>query len=173
MEPLQDARRIAGQSADRIAEIARTMRSANPVDNDVQYRSAGDYVIDYWQARIGNDDAMRRLETVRADRRPHDHRPTPAGVLPEPVVGPVVNFVDAARPLVIALGPAEPAVEDMDTAEGHPAHRRRRAVRGEGRARPRQKMIIGEVTGTSQTFGGYVNVSQAADRLRAARTSWT
>ena len=56
----------------------------------------------------GPDRQRRRHATARPvppDRRPPAHHADSAGVLPEPVVAPIVNFVDAARPLVSALGP--------------------------------------------------------------------
>ena len=39
-------------------------------------------------------------------------------------MGPVVNFVDQARPLVSALGPRNLPSGVVDAAEGHPAHQR-------------------------------------------------
>ena len=159
MEPLQDARRIAGQSADRIAEIAQTMR-VTPVDNDIQYRTAGAYINDYWQARIGNADAMRRLELYERTAAHMVTTSDSAGVLPEPVVAPIVNFVDAARPLGLSARPQESAVEDMDTPEGDTAHRCPRAVRREGRAEQPEDDHRRSDRHVSQTFGTYVNVSR-------------
>ena len=158
MEPLQDARRIAATSADRIAEISRTMQS-KPVDNDVQYRSAGAYILDYWQARIGNGEAMRRLEMYERTAAHMVTTSDSAGVLPEPVVQPIVNFVDAARPLVSALGPRNLPSKTWTRPKvtQHTAVLEQSAEKAELNS---QKMIISEVTGTSQTFGTYVNVAR-------------
>ena len=53
-------------------------------------------------------------------------------------MGPVVNFVDSARPLVSALGPRQPAVRLLVAATRHPAHPGRSTVGGEDRARQPQ-----------------------------------
>ena len=60
--------------------------------------------------------------------RPPDDADDPGRCLPKPVVGPVINFIDAARPMVSALGPRQPAIEDVVEAEGDAAHRRADAV---------------------------------------------
>ena len=157
MKPLEEARRIGEDSHNRIAELAKTMQST-PAANDVEYRSAGHYLLDYWQARIGDEAAMKRLQTYQRAAA-HQTTTDSTGVLPEPVVGPVVNFVDAARPLVSALGPRQlpsktwtrPKVTQHTSVTEQSAEKAELAS---------QKMIIGEVTGTAQTFGGYVNVSR-------------
>ena len=158
MEPLQDARRIAGQSADRIAEIAQTMQSNAgrqrrpvPLRRPVRLRL------------LARPDRRRGLAApapdLPADSRPPDldrhHRaPARAGHRPG-------RQLRRRRPA--------PRL----SAWGRSSCRRRR---GHGRRSPStpsvteqsaektelasQKMIIGEVTGTAQTFGGYVNVSR-------------
>ena len=137
MKPLEEARRIGDDSHNRIAELAKTMQST-PAANDMEYRSAGHYLLDYWQARIGDEDAMKRLQTYQRTAA-HQTTTDSTGVLPAPVIGPVLNFIDAARPLVYALGPRQPALADLVAAEGDAAHGRRRAVGGEGRARRRRR----------------------------------
>ena len=105
MEPLKEARRISGDSADKIAEIAQYMaQTEGKPKREMSYRTAGAYALDMWQAGLGNRDAVERLDLFH---RAAEHQLTTdtTGVLPEPVIGDVVNFVDAARPLVSALGP--------------------------------------------------------------------
>ena len=124
----------------------------------VEYRSAGEYALDMWRAGLGNQDARERLDIFN---RAAAHQTTAdnPGLLPEQILGPVVNFIDNARPLVSALGPRQLPSGSWSTAAGHAAHARRPAVGGEGRAR-RRKMMIGKVPVTAATFGGYVNVSR-------------
>jgi HK97 family phage major capsid protein len=157
MKPLQDARRIADESHNRIAELAKTMQST-PAMNDVEYRSAGHYLLDYWQARIGDEDAMKRLQTYQRTAA-HQTTTDSTGVLPAPIIGPVVNFVDSARPLVSALGPRNLPSQTWSRPKvtQHTAVLEQTAEKAELTS---QKMIITKVTGTAQTFGGYVNVSR-------------
>ena len=88
-----------------------------------------------WHAGLG--DRRRRASGSSCSTAPPPTRP-PAdnpGLLPEQILGPVVNFVDAARPLVSALGPRQLPSGSWSRPQDHPAHPGRRAVGGEDRAR--------------------------------------
>ena len=151
----------------RIAVTARSGSSSSPGSwaasrssrSEVEYRSAGEYVIDRWRAGLGNEEARGRLELYHRVAAHMTTSADSAGILPDPIVGPVVNFVDAARPLVSALGPRELPGKTWSRPKvtQHTAVAEQSAEKAELTS---QKMIIGEVTGTSQTFGGYVNVSR-------------
>ena len=159
MEPLKEARRISGDSADKIAEIAQYMAQVEgKPKRNMEYRSAGHYALDMWQAGLGNRDAVERLDLYH---RAAEHQLTTdsTGVLPEPVIAPVVNFVDAARPLVSALGP-RPLPSKTWTRPKVTQHTSIAEQTTEKTELESQKMIITDVTGTAQTFGGYVNVSR-------------
>src|SRR5262245_39916131 len=104
MAPLEEARRISGDSQERIARIAEQMqKDGEGKPGEVRYRSAGEYAIERWRAGLGDEMAIRRLNLYH---RAAAHQTTPdnPGLLPEQIIGPVVNFVDEARPLVSALG---------------------------------------------------------------------
>src|SRR5580765_8222169 len=53
MAPLEEARRISGDSAARIAQLAKFMGEKPGPPKEVEYRSAGAYVVDYWRAGLG------------------------------------------------------------------------------------------------------------------------
>ena len=95
-----------GSGPQEIAEVFRAQSRGEPAPRAIEYRSAGEYVLDYWKAGLGADDAQERLELYN---RAAAHQTTAdnPGLLPEQILGPVVNFVDAARPLVTALGPRQ------------------------------------------------------------------
>ena len=106
---------------------------------------------------------LERLELFHgaAHRRPSDN----LGVVPDPIVGEVVNFVDAARPLVTLIGPQNLPVLDVPPSTGDPGD----IGGGPGSARRAadekaelvsQKMTISRLTATAVTYGGYVNVSR-------------
>ncbi len=161
LEPLAEGVRIATQSAHRSRELAdayREARTGSSTPAPVEYRSAGAFILDYWQAGLGMSDAARRIEHYT---RAAAHQTTPdnLGTIPEPIVGGVVQFVDASRPIVTALGP--------------------RAVPGGRFTRPRvtqppdvgpqatektelvsRKMLIEGVPVAMGTYGGYLNVSR-------------
>ena len=87
------------------------------------------------------------------------------GVIPDPIVGDVVNFIDSARPLVSVVGPQSlpsntwhrPVVSQNPTV----------AVQGSAGAAAdekaelvSQKMTLTRLTANAVTYGGYVNVSR-------------
>src|SRR4029077_1157083 len=94
MIPLEESRKISIDSAERIAEIAKHMAAVDKEKPaEVEYRSAGAYVLDYWKASLGAGDAHQRLDTYN---RAASHQTTAdnPGLLPTPVVQPVINFID-------------------------------------------------------------------------------
>ena len=157
MKPLEEARRISGDSADRIAAISKFIQE-RPKPQDVEYRSAGAYVLDHWKAGLGDEGAVQRLDLYQ---RAAAHQTTAdnPGLLPEKILGPIVQYVDAARPLVNLLGPRDlpsgswsrPKIT-QNTQVGVQATEKSELVS--------RKMTIGKVPVTAKTFGGYVNVSR-------------
>lgn len=87
------------------------------------------------------------------------------GVVPDPVIGPVLNVIDAARPLVQAIGPeplpsntfylpivGQHTVVDVQGTAGLAADEKVEL--------DSQKMTITRKTVNAVTYGGYVNVSR-------------
>src|SRR5262245_34687032 len=104
LEPLTDARRIADESETRLSQIANYMRDGNgEKPRAVEYRSAGEYVMDRWRADLGNIEAKQRIEIYH---RAAAHQTTAdnAGLIPTPILDPVVSFIDTNRTLVARLG---------------------------------------------------------------------
>ena len=56
------------------------------------------------EAGLGIDEAKQRL-TMYHRAAAHQTTADNQGIIPEPIVGSVLNFVDASRPIVTALGP--------------------------------------------------------------------
>ena len=165
MEPLKEARRISGESKAKLAEISEFMNereAAKP--KEIEYRSAGAYVNDYWKAALGADEARERLDLYE---RAAAHQTTAdnPGLLPTPIVQPVINFIDASRPIVSWLGPRQipsntwvrPKVTQHTNVALQPV--------GEKNELVSQKMTIAKQTVTATTYGGYVNVSPSGHRL--------
>ena len=124
---------------------------------EMEYRTAGAYALDMWQAGLGNRDAVERLDLYH---RAAEHQLTTdsTGVLPEPVIG-------AGRQLRRRRPPARLSARAAGRCRRRPgrgrrSHSTRRSLEQttEKTELESQKMIISEVTGTAQTFGGYVNV---------------
>lgn len=166
IEPLRDAAVIARQSRDRHALISRELEQTGPPGR-LEYRSAGEYVIDYWRARCGIAEAQQRLELWH---RAAAHQTTGdnPGLLPESIIGPVVNFVDSNRPIVNALGPRQLPGGSW-SRPSVTSHTRVGPQTAEKAELVSQKMTISKIPVTPKTFGGYVNVSrQDADWTQPA-----
>jgi hypothetical protein len=156
---------MAGQVADRMKQFDKAiMLKRHNTDNVVEYRSAGSWALDSYRASLGDRLATERLEVFY---RAADHQTTPdnLGVIPDPVIGNVINFIDAARPLVSFLGP-----QGMPSATWHrPYVSQQPSVAPQGydgsatsekQELVSQKMIITKLTANAVTYGGYVNVSR-------------
>jgi hypothetical protein len=107
---------------------------------------------------------MERLE-VYTRAAAHQKTSDNLGVVPDPIIGDVVNFIDASRPAVTFLGP-----RNLPSATWYrPKVTQRTLVAAQGSAGAAadekaelssQKMTITRLTGNAVTYGGYVNVSR-------------
>ena len=160
IEPLRETVRITRDSRESMARLAAeqaTQRSPE-MAQEVQYRSAGAYVMDRWRAGLGADEALTRLDLYH---RAAAHQTTAdnPGLLPESIIGPVVNFVDEARPMVSLFGPRDlPSGSwSRPRVTQHTQIATQSAEKAELVSR---KMLIGKLPVNAVTYGGYVNVSR-------------
>lgn len=157
------AQQRARQRADELQKAMSEMR-AHVDKGEVEYRSAGAWLLDSYAASTGNREAATRLELFYRAAA-HQKTTDNLGVVPDPVIGDVINFIDAARPLVTAIGPrpmpagtfyrprvTQGTVVDLQGAAG--------AAADEKAELDSQKMTITRLTGTAKTYGGYLNVSR-------------
>lgn len=115
-------------------------------------------------ARANARDAANRLanDTSSQSRATQVTGDTP-GVLPIPIIGEVMNDVDAARPFIDSLG-ARPLAFAGETFK-RPVITQHSAVgkqttQATSTGVGTQKLIIGSVTFTKETWGGYLDVSR-------------
>ena len=159
MEPLRQAREISSESRSKIAELAKFMGEQDiEKPKEIEYRSAGAYVLDYWRAGLGNDEAIRNIDLYNRAAA-HQLTTDNPGLIPEPILGPVVNFIDAARPLVSALGPRQLPSGNWSRPR-ITQHTQVGAQSAEKTELVSRKMVIGAVPVVAKTYGGYVNVSR-------------
>lgn len=159
MIPLEESRRISGESALRIAQIADFMSKTDGQEpKPVEYRSAGAYVLDVWKAGLGGEESIRRLDTFN---RAAAHQTTAdnPGLLPEQILGPVINFVDESRPLTTALGPRN-LPSGTWSRPRITQHTNVAAQGGEKTELVSRKLTIAKIPVNAVTYGGYVNVSR-------------
>jgi hypothetical protein len=160
LEPLRETARITQESRERTAAISAQAAAHRSPDlaSPVEYRSAGAYVLDYWRAGLGVEEAVSRLDLYNRAAA-HQKTSDNPGLLPEQILGPVVNFVDASRPLVSALGPRQLPSGSWSRPKVT-QHTSVAAQGGEKTELVSQKMVIGKLPVSAVTYGGYVNVSR-------------
>jgi len=166
LETIEDLSRVSYESSNRAKQVGQAIEQMKGQRNvgEVEYRSAGAYVMDSYKSHLGDRDAQERLEMF-ARAAAHQKTSDNLGVVPDPVIGEVVNFIDAARPIVSALGP-----RDLPSSTWHrPLVTQHTSVAKQGTNGAAadektelvsQKMTISRLTANAVTYGGYVNVSK-------------
>ena len=166
LNDLYESRSRMATARQRAVDVHREFdKVRNQVDSGpVEYRSTGEYLVDYIAGSVGSRDAMERLE-LYTRAAAHQKTSDNLGVVPDPIVGGVINFIDASRPAVAWLGP-----QNLPSATWYrPKVTQRTLVGAQGSAGAAadekaelvsQKMVITRLTGNAVTYGGYVNVSR-------------
>ena len=128
-----DQRRVGGDGSRQIAQFMAGRPRRQPQRGRVPVRRRST------SSTYGRPASAARRRSDRLDmyNRAAAHQTTAdnPGLLPTQILGPVINFIDAARPLMTALGPRQLPSGDVVAAEDHAAHQRRCAGRREDRAR--------------------------------------
>ncbi|MGV7251922.1 phage major capsid protein [Mycobacterium kansasii] len=166
LETVEGYAKAAYETLHRSRQIGEAIESyrTQVASGPVEYRSAGAYALDMYHASLGSREAAERIEIYHRTAA-HQKTSDNLGVIPDPIVGEVVNFIDSARPIVAALGPKpltnatwyRPKVTqhtsvDKQGSAGAAADQKTELVS--------QKMTITRLTGNAKTFGGYVNVAR-------------
>lgn len=163
---LEDISRVAAEVNQRIRVVDSQVvnRRGELVSGPVEYRSAGEYSMDTYYAALGSRDAKERLEVFERAAA-HQKTTDNLGVVPDPIIGSVVNFIDAARPIVTAIGvlPLPGATWHRPKVTAHTAVAKQGSAglaADEKTELTSQKMTITRLDGVVNTYGGYVNVSR-------------
>jgi HK97 family phage major capsid protein len=162
VEPLRETARVTMESRSRMAEIARDLAVARDPKSlertTVEYRSAGEYLVDYWRAGVGHEDARDRM-ALYTRAAAHQTTADNLGIIPNPIVGPVLNYIDSSRPLVTVLSP-RPVPGGRFTRPRVTQHTQVGEQTAEKTELASRKMIIDSTPVDMNTYGGYVNVSR-------------
>lgn len=165
LDTVEGFAKAAYETSNRSRQIGQALdemrgRSTGPIE----YRTAGEWALDSYKAHLGDRECRDKLERFY---RAAAHQTTAdnLGVVPDPIVGDVINFIDAARPAVSAVGPRpmpsstwhRPRVttSTLVAAQGSAG-----AAADEKKELSSRKMVITRLNATAVTYGGYVNVSR-------------
>lgn len=166
LEQLEDIQRVAYETRNRAQVVDRAISTykGSPKVGEVEYRSAGAFALDQYKASLNDREARERLEIFERAAQ-HQKTSDNLGIVPDPIIGGVINFVDGSRPIVSKLG-----IQAMPSANWHrPKVTQHTSVAKQGTNGAAadektelvsQKMTITRIDGSAVTYGGYVNVSR-------------
>ena len=151
------------RAGDIATEMSRLRAQADMPD--IEYRNAGYYITDYCKAQTGNRDARQRLELFM---RTADHQLTDdvPGIVPDPIVGPLINRIDTSRPIITAIGTSP--LPSWNWHRPRVTQHTEVGLQTDGTSAPitqkvelaSRKMLIERVPVEASTYGGYVNVAR-------------
>ena len=172
IEPLAAFEEMRDAHAERANALPRP-RPAAPAavagpDRAFPYATPGAFMVDYLRANgimdrnVRDETAMARVAAAYQARADQTTTETP-GLLPTPVVGTVVNLIDANRPLVVSLGGAKPLGNIPGTSFTRPRISRHTLVGKQAAEKTplaSQAMLIDSIPFSKETYGGTVNISR-------------
>lgn len=153
------------QLAERIRPALRRSSGAAPgeqAEPDVVFRSPGEYIAALKRSRFDHDaEATERLTRYRSQlERAHQVTDSNPGLLPVPILGPVISDIDNSRPAVAAAttrpmpGGGEVFMRPVITS--HTTVDRQTAEKSPVAS---SAMTVDKLTITKETFAGGVNLS--------------
>src|SRR4029450_7617118 len=91
--------------SDRMKQLDQAFTTARKVGSgEVEYRWAGGEALDAYKSALGDRQASERIEVFHRAAA-HQKTSDNLGVIPNPILDGVINYIDAARPLVQLVGP--------------------------------------------------------------------
>ena len=156
IETLQAQAKVRTSSAATLETMNRGSGSAEAPE----YKTAGQFIADMWQGGAGVTDAQRRLNKYMNRVAAHITTADNLGVVPAPILGGILQYLDAQRPLVNAVGisplTAGPTFYRPHVTQ-HTQVGKQAAEKDELVSR---KLTLEKKTVSVETWGGYVNVSR-------------
>jgi HK97 family phage major capsid protein len=115
----------------------------------------------HWAIAVHRSMTMRDAEATAAIERATAHQMTTdnPGLIPRPILGPVLNLLDGSRPVIssITRRPLPTGKFDRPTISQH-VDVQKQAVEKDLTAS--QKMVIGNIPVTASTWAGHLNISR-------------
>lgn len=166
LAPLRDFENLRGAAAEGSPFTPGAPGEPRPLGGGggpFPYRTAGAWLVDHVRARAQQDPAAqaRLAEAARHQAIATQTTQDTPGLLPTPIIGPVVNTIDASRPFITSIG-ALP-LDNPGAGFIRPKVTQHVDVglqAGEKTELASRKMVIGQVPFSKKTYGGTVNVSR-------------
>jgi len=167
LNTLYETREVTESAVKRAGEVNKAMEEIRGrATNPIEYKTAGAYLLDQYQGATGDRAAATRIETYTRAAA-HQKTSDNPGIIPDPIVGELINFIDSSRPLVSFFGTSPVSAPTFHrpkvtqhTAVGIQGTAGSAASANEKVELESQKMTITRLDGKVDTYGGYVNVSR-------------
>ena len=154
------------KTSERVTALRATTPAARPSatakppadDYDIarEFSSPGDYAVTVHRAWMLKDSAaVERLDRATAHQKTTDN----PGIIPRPVLGPVIDLLNASRPFVNSCvrRPLPAGSFDRPTVTQHVAVGEQAAEKD---LTASQVMTIGKIPVSAKTFAGHLNISR-------------
>lgn len=144
---------------ERVATTPQRKSAATPEpEYDIcrEFPTAGDYAATVHAAWVRKDpEAIEALERATAHQTTADN----PGLIPRPVVGPLINSLPKVRPLLasVTTRPAPTGKFDRPRIDQHVEVAKQTAEKAETAS---QEMTVGAVPVTLETYAGHLNISK-------------
>lgn len=119
------------------------------------FPTAGDYIVTVARAMRGDAAAAELIERATEHQTTADN----PGLIPRPILGPVISLINAARPFISSINgrPLPAGAFDRPKITQHVAVGKQT---GEKQLTESRKMILGKLPVAAATYAGHVNVSR-------------
>lgn len=144
------------------AKTSTTVYEKQPTITDL-FPSAGHYITTVGRALRGDRDAgeqiERALDVMRATTTQHQTTADNPGLLPRPILGPVISLIDGSRPFISSIhtGPLPAGTFDRPKITQHVGMGKQTA---EKQPTESQKLLLGKLPVTAATYAGHLNISR-------------
>jgi HK97 family phage major capsid protein len=160
LDPQIDTLQAQAKVRSASAATLDTMHRGGTTAEVPEYKTPGEFIADMWQGGAGVTDAQRRLNRYMNRVAAHITTADNLGVVPAPILGPIIEFLDASRPLVNAVG-ISPLTNGPSFFRPHVTqHTQVGKQAAEKDELVSRKLTLERKTVTVETWGGYVNVSR-------------
>jgi HK97 family phage major capsid protein len=137
---------------------SRSTSTPEPEAYDIlrEFPTAADYAIAVHRAMVERDpEAREKLDRATAHQTTADN----PGLIPRPILGPVLNLIDATRPFInsITRKPLPSGKFDRPTITQHVAVGKQAA---EKTLTESQKLLVGLLPVVASTYAGHLNISR-------------
>jgi hypothetical protein len=147
---------LRAQVAPAPAQTRTTGREPDAYDVTREFPTAADYAVTLHRAMVRRDpDAMAAIERATAHQTTGDN----PGLIPRPILGPVLNFLQTGRPFINSISnrPLPTGKFDRPVITQHVAVDKQAAEKD---LTASQKMTVGTLPATAATYAGHLNISR-------------